>query len=134
MSDRKILDGKKILMVEDDVFFSNMVAIKLSNLKCILKNASNSSDAFLALEKEKPDVIILDLLLPGDMDGFEILAKVKANSDLKNIPVVILSNLSEPKDIEKGIKLGAFRYLTKALVSLDEIVDNIESALTSIKM
>lgn len=134
MDDKKTLDGKKILMVEDDVFFSNMVAIKLSNLKCILKTASNGSDAFLALEKEKPDVIVLDLLLPGDMDGFEILTKVKSNSNLKNIPVVILSNLNDPKDVERGIKLGAFRYLTKALVSLDEIVDNIESALTSIKM
>lgn len=65
------------------------------------------------------------------MDGFAILEKIKADPDFKDIPVIILSNLSQPEDIEKGIRLGAFRYLTKALVTPTEIVESIESALST---
>lgn len=134
MQNKTVLNNKRILFVEDDTFFSNMVSIKLADSKCVLLNVANGKETFLTLEKEKPDIILLDLLLPGDMDGYAILEKIKTDPNLKDIPVVILSNLNRPEDIERGMKLGAFRYLTKALVSLDEIVENIESALVSIKM
>ncbi len=134
MNNKDILSGKKILFIEDDMFFSNMISAKFAGFSCSLISAANSKEAFLALEKEIPDIILLDLLLPGGMDGFAILGKIKADPGLKDIPVVILSNLNRPEDIEKGMKLGAFRYLTKALVSPTEIIDNVESALIAKKI
>jgi CheY-like chemotaxis protein len=127
------LSGKKILYVEDDIFFANMLSLKLTNLGCVFKNAANGQEAFLELGKEKADIVLLDLMLPGGMDGFEILEKIKANPDLKKIPVVILSNLSQTEDIQKGLKLGASKYLIKAMVSTGEIIDNIKSVLGSKK-
>ena len=134
MPNKNILTDKKIFLIEDDMFFSNMISAKLANFQCTLINSTNGKEALESLEKEKPDIILLDLLLPGGMDGFAILEKIKSNSILKDIPVIILSNLSQAEDIEKGMELGAFRYLTKALVSPNEIVENIESALNSKKI
>jgi DNA-binding response OmpR family regulator len=71
-----------------------------------------------------PDIILLDILLPG-LNGFQVLEKVKANDKSKNIPVILLSNLGQKEDIEKGVKLGAAKFLVKATVTLDEIVDEI---------
>ena len=73
-------------------------------------------------------------MLPGVVDGFAILEKIKANPDTKDIPVVILSNLGRIEDIERGTRLGAFRYLTKANVTTKEIIEGLESALSSMKM
>ncbi|KKQ77884.1 MAG: hypothetical protein A3A96_00655 [Candidatus Zambryskibacteria bacterium RIFCSPLOWO2_01_FULL_39_39] len=134
MTNKNTLASKKILFVEDDMFFANMISMKLGGLGCVLMNAINGEQAMSALEKDKPDLIILDLLLPGGMDGFAILEKIKGDTNLKNIPVVILSNLGRIEDVEKGIRLGAFRYLTKALVSPSEVIENLELALNSKKM
>ena len=129
MDKKIVLSGKKILFVEDDVFFSDMISVKLNGVGCILFNVASGEQAISLLKKEKLDLIILDLMLPGDMDGFAILEKIKSDENLKNIPVVILSNLGRIEDIEKGMRLGAFRYLTKALVSPTEIVENVSLAL-----
>lgn len=128
------LQGKKILFVEDDAFFSDIISTKLKGSGSIVSVAVDGEQALSSLEKTKPDLIVLDLMLPGGMDGFAILEKVKANADTKDIPVVILSNLGGIGDIERGMGLGAFRYLTKANVSPREIVTSLESALGAMKM
>ncbi len=89
--------------------------------------ASNGEEALKLIEAETPDVIVLDIMLPG-MDGFEILQKIKMNEKFRNIPAMMLSNLNKPTDIEKAKTLGAQKFLVKAAVSLDEIrreVDNL---------
>lgn len=134
MDNKEWLSGKKILFVEDDIFFADMISTKLSTMDCVLFNAGNGEQALAILEKERPDLIILDLLLPGKMDGFSILENIKNNSNFKDTPVVILSNLGRAEDIERGMKLGAFRYLTKALVSPSEIVENLGLALNAKKL
>ena len=128
------LEGKKILFVEDDAFFSDIISTKLKGVGTIVLVATDGQQAISSLEKDKPDLIILDLMLPGGVDGFAILEKIKANPDTKDIPVVILSNLGRIEDIERGTRLGAFRYLTKANVTTKEIIEGLESALSSMKM
>ncbi len=126
--------NKNILSIEDDELFSNLVSTKLTDLGYGFMLAKNHIEAFEALEKKRPDVILLDMLLPGEMDGFAILKKIKSDENYKDIPIIIVSNLGSVMEIQMGMKLGAFRYLTKSLVTVDEIVENIKSALVSIKM
>jgi len=84
------------------------------------------------MKEEKLDLILLDLILPG-IDGFEILAKIKAEPELAKIAVIILSNLGEREDIEKGLKMGAVDYLIKAHFTPGEIIERIELALAKNK-
>lgn len=122
------LKGKKIMWVEDDQFLSEIIARKLGAAGCILLHAADGGTAWKLLEKEKPDLILLDILLAG-LDGYEILKRIKANKDTAMIPVILLSNLGQKEDLEKGKKLGAARFLIKATVTLDEIVQEIKTVL-----
>lgn len=122
------LKGLKILWVEDDKFLSDLIARKFSAEGAILFHAMKGEDALKILETELPDVITLDILLPG-INGFEILQKVKANPKTKNVPVVLLSNLGQKEEVDKGIKLGAAKFLIKATVTLDEIIAEIRKAV-----
>jgi CheY-like chemotaxis protein len=128
-ADNKLeLEGKKVMWVEDDKFLSDIIARKLSREKCVLHHATEGESAIAMAEKEQPDVILLDILLPG-IDGFEILSRLKSNPLTKNIPVIFLSNLGQQSDIERGQRLGAARFLVKATVTLDEIVNEIKKVL-----
>lgn len=126
------LTGKKILWVEDDSFLSEIIARKLAAEKCVLVHAKDAESALSLLEAEKPDIILLDILLPG-MSGFELLKKIKAIPAVKDIPVIMLSNLGQESDIEKGNGLGAKRFLVKASLTLDEIIDNMSEVLRESK-
>lgn len=130
MTDQISLEGKKILWVEDDNFLNDLIARKLSTEKCVLIHATEGEEAVRLAEKELPDIIVLDILLPG-IDGFEILKRVKASDKTKNIPVILLSNLGQKSDIEKGRNLGATRFLIKAAVTLDEIVAEIKAVFAT---
>lgn len=125
------LSGKKIMWVEDDKFLSDIIARKLAEHGCVLFPATEGGEAFRILGKEKPDLILLDILLSG-MDGFEILKRIKEDEKTKHIPVILLSNLGQKEDIEKGKALGAARFLVKAMVTLDEIIEEIKTVLKEV--
>lgn len=122
------LSGRKILAVEDDAFLSSLLSQRLVESGGELFNAATGDDALKIAKEEKPDIILLDILLPG-MDGFEVLKQLKEGSETKDIPVIILSNLGQESDIEKGKELGAELFLTKATFTLDEILEKMESVL-----
>lgn len=117
--------GKKILWVEDDKFLGNILVKKFETSGHTVLKATNGEEAFGILNNETPDVIVLDILLPG-MSGFEVLQKLRMSEPLKKVPVLMLSNMNKPSDIEKAKALGAQKFLVKAAVSLDEIVREIE--------
>lgn len=119
---------KRILWVEDDVFLNKLVASKLAGLDFDLALAEDGDRAFAELDRARPDVIVLDLMLPK-MDGFEILARLKEHPAHKTIPVVVLSNLGQQSDIDRAKKLGAASYLVKANFDLDEVVKEIRRVL-----
>ncbi len=120
--------NKKILWVEDDKFLSSILFNKFETSGHTVLKASDGEEAMRILSTETPDIIILDILLSG-ISGFDILQKIKMDEKLRSIPVIMLSNLSKPTDIEKAKVLGAQKFLVKAVVSLDEIQKEVDSLL-----
>ncbi|MDQ2933071.1 MAG: response regulator transcription factor [bacterium] len=124
----KSLEGKKIMWVEDDKFLNEIVNRKLSSTKCIFFHATDGEKALATIKENLPDIIVLDLILP-DMDGFEILSKIKVDAAIKHIPVIILSNLAEESNRQKSNSLGAARFIEKASSSLDDIIEQIQEVV-----
>ena len=120
---------KKILIVEDDAFLKNLAAKKLSAEGYAVTTASDAQEASAAVEKEVPDLVLLDLLFPGDTDGFGILKKIRENVNMQNTPVIIFSNLSDEKDIARAKELGATDYMIKSNFTLDELTDKIKMTI-----
>ena len=120
--------AKKILVVEDDKFLRELISQKLLQEGYDIEGAADGEKGLEAIKKEKPDLVLLDLSLPG-VDGFEVLARMKEDSDIAQIPVIILSNLGQKDDIEKGFKMGAVDYLIKAHFTPAEIVEKIRAVL-----
>lgn len=119
---------KTILVIEDDKFLRELIAQKLIKESYNVSEAIDGEEGLKKIKAEKPDLVLLDLILPG-IDGFEVLAKVKEDVSLPKIPIIILSNLGQKEDVEKGLKLGAVDYLIKAHFTPGEIVDKIKNAL-----
>lgn len=117
---------KKLVWAEDDKLIGTILAKKLISSGFDLFHAKNGQEALDALKTAIPDVIALDLMLPG-MSGFDILQSIRMDERLKKVPVIILSNLSKPSDLEKARVLGAQKFLVKAAVSLDQIVAEIKA-------
>ena len=120
--------SKKILVIEDDKFLLKIIKKKLSTEDYQLIQAMNGEEGLRAAREEKPDLILLDLVLP-EMDGFEVLKRLKDNPTCSNVPVIILSNLGEKEKINKGLKLGAADYLVKSDLNPGEIVNRIKLVL-----
>ena len=118
----------KILSVEDDKFLSSLVARKLSAAGFVMSHASNGEDALRMIKEDKPALVLLDILLP-EMSGFEVLEKIKSDPIMKDTPVILFSNLGQREDVDKGLKLGAAKFIIKATVVLDDIVKEIKDFL-----
>lgn len=118
----------KVFIVEDDAFLSKAYQAKLAREGMNVETAADGEVALRQIPGAKPDIILLDLMLPK-VNGFEILEKIKKNEELKNVPVIILSNLGQDADIERGKALGAIDYLVKTNVKLDDVVRKIKQYL-----
>jgi DNA-binding response OmpR family regulator len=120
--------AKKILIIEDDKFLRELIVRKLGPKNYTILEAIDGEEGMKKIREEKPDLIILDLILPG-IDGFTVLSKMKEDPVLSLIPVIILSNLGQKEEIEKGLKLGAIDYLVKAHFTPEEIIEKITNIL-----
>lgn len=116
---------RTVLIVEDDQLLSGLLAVKMSK-KFNTLAASTGEAALETLKTATPDVILLDILLPG-IDGFEVLRRMKADQRTAKIPVVILSNLGEDADKAKGKQLGAEEFVVKVTLLPDEVVTLVET-------
>ena len=105
--------ARTILIIEDDKFLRELVIQKLIKEGYETSEAVDGEEGIKKIKEEKPDLILLDLILPG-IDGFEVLSKMREDPALAQIPVIILSNLGQKDDVEKGLKMGAVDYLIKA--------------------
>ncbi len=119
---------KKILVIEDEKTLRFLIVQTLLQEGFEVEEAIDGEEGIQKLKKNKPDFILLDLLLPG-INGYEVLSKIKRDSDLESIPVIILSNLGQEEEIKKGLNLGAVDYLIKAHFTLDQIVARIKKFL-----
>jgi DNA-binding response OmpR family regulator len=121
--------SKTILIIEDDNFLQGLEATKLKKEGYNVLTASNSIEAFAVFEgKDKIDLVLLDLLLP-DIDGFMILEKIRQNKALQSIPVIVFSNLSEEKDVDRATKLGISDFMIKSNFTLDEISKKVKELI-----
>ena len=118
----------KILVIEDDKFLRELITQKLIKEGYEVSEAVDGEEGAKKVKEKKPDLVLLDLILPG-IDGFEVLTKIKQDPELKPIPIIILSNLGQKEDVERGLKLGAVDYLIKAHFTPGEIIEKIRSVL-----
>ncbi len=95
----------------------------------IVVTAEDGEKGFEMVMKEAPDIILLDIILPK-MSGFEVLKKIKSDDELKKIPVILLTNLSQKSDIEKGLGLNADDYIIKAHFTPAEVVEKAKKVLS----
>lgn len=120
--------SKKILIVEDDKFLRELMTRKLLSLQYEVVSASDGEEGLEKIKTELPDVVLLDLILPG-INGFEVLELAKKDPAIAKIPIIILSNLGQSEDIKKGLELGAQDFLVKAHFTPQEIVDKLKLIL-----
>jgi two-component system phosphate regulon response regulator PhoB len=120
--------AKKVMIVEDDEFLRSLTAKRLEKEGYEVAVAVDGESANGIAVENKPDLILLDLLLPG-VDGFEVLKRARANDITKNTPIIVFSNLGQREDIEKAKGLGANDFLIKANFTLDDVVEKINTTL-----
>ena len=119
---------QKVLIIEDDGFLASIYAQKLELDGFEVAFATNGEDGLKLAQKDKPDLVLLDLLMP-QMDGFEVLEKLKADPATSAIKVLVLSNLGQKEDVERCLKLGAVGYIIKAHSLPEETVKRIREIL-----
>ena len=120
--------NKKILVVEDEATLQKALTEALVQDGYNVLNALDGLRGLEIARKEKPDLILLDIILPK-MDGFEVLKKLKKDENVSEIPIIILTNLSDASDIQKTLDLGATTYLVKADFHLKDVLKKIEETL-----
>lgn len=118
--------NKKILWIEDDALLGSILGRILRTHGYELTHVRNAKDAIEALGQVTPDLIIADLLMPGEMNGFDVLKVMHDDPRFKNIPRVVLSNLSNTADLEKAKKYGVEKFMIKADSSIEQILSEIE--------
>lgn len=119
---------KRILFIEDEERLQKSVVLALEKAEYEVWSVYDGQAGIEILEEKKPDLVLLDLILPKK-DGFDVLAHMRSKEELKNIPVVVLTNLEEKHDIERAMKYNVRAYLVKANYGLDEIISKIKEIL-----
>ncbi len=117
-----------VLLIEDDNFLIDIYKTKFEMEDFKVSVADNGEVGLEDAKKKKPDIILLDILLPK-MDGFSVLKKIKSDKSIKNIPVILLTNLGQKDDVDKGLELGAADYLIKAHYKPSETVTKVKAVL-----
>jgi two-component system phosphate regulon response regulator PhoB/two-component system alkaline phosphatase synthesis response regulator PhoP len=119
----------KVLVVEDDRFLTSAYRAKLSKSGYEVQMAGDGEEALTVLQQFHPDIILLDLVMPRK-DGFATLEEIRQQSELKDIPVIVASNLGQKEDIDKARGLGATDFIIKSDLSMDDLVSKIERILS----
>ncbi len=121
---------KKILIIEDDKFLRELIAKKLRSENFEVIEAKNGEEGIKKTQDKegKPDLILLDLILPG-INGFDTLGEIKKTPPASEIPVIILSNLGQKDDVDRGMALGAADFLIKAHFTPQEIIKKIKGVI-----
>lgn len=119
---------KKILFIEDEAALQKTFSDVLTQEGFKVLNALDGEQGLRIAKSEKPDLILLDLILPK-IHGFEVLKILKEDSATKDIPIIVLTNLESTSDVERAIELGATTYLVKANYDLEDVIKKVKNAL-----
>ena len=120
--------NKKILVVEDDKDLLFLMSKKLTDAGFDVSASETGSDALECVVKDKPELVLLDILLP-DIDGLTVLNKISKDPKTKNLPVIILSNLADQGSLDQVAAIGKYEYLIKAKTDLNEVVAHVKKKL-----
>ncbi len=130
----QITKMQKIFLVEDNEDIREIYRLRFEVAGFMVVTSGDGLDFLTRVQEEKPDAVLLDLMLP-EMDGFSVLKSVKENfdnSDLKKVPIIVWSNLSEDSDIRRALEGGATMYLRKSDYDGDDLVEKVKDILKSI--
>lgn len=123
-----VVMSKTVLLVEDNDFIRNMYQLKLSKSGITVEEASDGVQALDKLKQSKPDVVLLDLMMPN-MNGLDVLKQLKADGVLPDLPVVVLTNVMDQQSVEDAKKLGARDYIVKTDLTPTQVVEKIQPFL-----
>jgi len=118
-----------ILIIEDDPSIKQMYKMKFAEAKYKVLEASTGVEGIEMAKKERPSIILLDIIIP-QLDGFKVLQKLKDDDSTKKIPVILLTNLGQEGDKEKGTKAGAVDYLVKASFTPTQVLKKVEKYIS----
>lgn len=118
----------KILLVEDDVSLRDVYSARLQAEGYVIVVAANGEEALAMAVKEKPDLVLLDVMMPR-ISGFDVLDILRSTPETAKVKVIMMTALSSPEDQDRGQKLGVDRYLVKSQVTLEEVVSTIADVL-----
>ncbi|MDO8572835.1 MAG: response regulator [bacterium] len=122
------MEKKKILVVEDDSVLRDVLITKLNKTGYIALGAEDGEVAMEVMRKDKPDLILLDILMPKK-DGMQVMEEMNQDENLKNIPIVVVSNSGQPVEIERAKNLGARDFLIKAVFEPNEVLEKVDNIL-----
>ncbi len=123
-----VKDKPTILIVDDDPFILDMYVLKFQEKGFAIAIAKNGKDALKKMKETSPRVMLLDIVLPA-MDGFEVLRTLKEDPALRDVKVILLTNLGQKEDVDRGMKLGADDYIIKAHFTPNEVVEKVKRVL-----
>jgi DNA-binding response OmpR family regulator len=118
---------EKILLIEDDPFLTDIYTTKFKEAGFDIESIDDGNGALEKIKASNPDLVVLDIVLPNQ-DGWEILRGIKA-SGLNGVKVIVISNLGQKDEVEKGLKMGAVKYLIKAHYTPQEIIEEIKEII-----
>ncbi len=119
---------KHILIVEDELSMQRAMKNKLEQAKYRVSTASDGAQGLEKIRADRPDLVLLDLIMPK-LDGISVLREVKGDDKLRNLPVVILTNLSTGDKVAEAMQLGTFDFLVKANYSLDDVLRKVKDRI-----
>ena len=125
---KKEASKKRVLIIEDDALLASVLMKGMQTAGFEVMNVTDGSKALEVTKKYIPQIILLDLILPG-LDGFEVLKSLKADGDLREIPVFVLSNLAGASDVKSAKVLGAEEYFIKARSEMEKIIKSVKNRL-----
>lgn len=121
----------KILLIEDEEMLANMYEVKFQNEGFDITKALDGASGLELAKTIKPDLVLLDVIMPK-MDGFSVLKSIREDAGIKDLPVILLTNLGQDEDVQKGKELGVVGYLVKANVTPAEVVEAAKRELAKL--
>lgn len=118
---------KVILIIEDDIPLQSAYKTALTKSGYEVIFSATGNDGLQKAKSENPNLIILDLMLPGGMNGFDVLEQLKGDEKLSKIPIFVLTNLDNEENT--AVKIGASKYFVKTNISIDDILSEVDSVL-----
>lgn len=122
------MNNTKVLIIDDDPFILDMYVLKFKESGFNIETAHDGKDGLKQIDSYHPDIILLDVVMPA-MDGFDVLQELKKKAMSPQPKVILLTNLGQKEDVDRGMQLGADDYIIKAHFTPSEVVDKVRKSL-----